>query len=224
MISYTNNKKKDPPKRKVEDCSLLDMKHLRLMGLVKHPGTLQVITWSDRNKGVIHKAKVSLHIDFAENDFYTKLSMSIFNCQEVDFTIEVKMDANPCPMGGHRFYFRCPLKHNGVVCGRRVSKLFAPEGTAFFGCKECHDLAHKSTCEGPVMRRVRKMGKLCFTKERLKQQRRDSFKERDRELPTFQSASDTESLRAQLEYLSESERREMLSHLKAEFEPGDSST
>jgi hypothetical protein len=38
---------------------------------------------------------------------------------------------------GQRQWFLCPR------CGRRMFKLYRPPGSAFFGCRRCHDLAYR---------------------------------------------------------------------------------
>jgi len=47
------------------------------------------------------------------------------------------------PIGGVRYWFRCPVEHDRKPCGRRVKKLYLPPEQVF-GCRECHDLTYRS--------------------------------------------------------------------------------
>jgi|SRR5215469_2781078 len=46
--------------------------------------------------------------------------------------------------GGLRWWFVCPLLDKDVQCGRRVSKLYMPPGTFYFGCRACFYLTYLS--------------------------------------------------------------------------------
>jgi hypothetical protein len=58
--------------------------------------------------------------------------------------------------GGLRWWFVCPLAVNGRDCGRRVGKLYLPDGARYFGCRRCHDLVYRSS------QQARKPGALLF--------------------------------------------------------------
>lgn len=49
--------------------------------------------------------------------------------------------------GGRRWWWLCPLSLGGARCGRRVAKLYMPNGAAYFGCRHCYDLTYKSCQE-----------------------------------------------------------------------------
>lgn len=49
--------------------------------------------------------------------------------------------------GGKRYWFTCPLIVKGIPCNRRVTKLYFPPGSHYFGCRECHDLTYLSCNE-----------------------------------------------------------------------------
>ena len=57
---------------------------------------------------------------------------------------EVPITTTPTPIGGVRYWFRCPVKHDGKPCGRRVKKLYLPPGKEVFGCRLCHDLTYET--------------------------------------------------------------------------------
>jgi hypothetical protein len=51
-----------------------------------------------------------------------------------------------CPhSGGLRWWFICPLVRNGAPCRRRVAKVF--RRGRYFGCRDCHGLAYRSSQE-----------------------------------------------------------------------------
>jgi hypothetical protein len=60
----------------------------------------------------------------------------------------------PCRFGGARPYFVCPGVVNGIVCGRRVTKLYGA-GT-YFLCRHCYQLAYASQREDRHDRALRR--------------------------------------------------------------------
>jgi hypothetical protein len=60
-----------------------------------------------------------------------------------------------CHLGGRRWWFVCPLRRDGVACGRRVRKLYL--GSRYFGCRHGHALAYSSTqhCDARVYAALR---------------------------------------------------------------------
>jgi hypothetical protein len=59
-----------------------------------------------------------------------------------------------CRYGGRRPYFYCPGVVSGVVCARRVAKLYC--GGRYFLCRHCYRLAYASQSERPFHRMVRR--------------------------------------------------------------------
>ncbi len=53
----------------------------------------------------------------------------------------VTLTWTPCNYGGCRPWFICPGMINGLLCGRRVAKLY---GARFFLCRYCSNLAYPS--------------------------------------------------------------------------------
>ncbi len=60
----------------------------------------------------------------------------------------------PCRYGGSRPYFVCPGVVNGIVCSRRVAKLYGPG--RYFLCRHCYRLVHASQSEGGLDRALRR--------------------------------------------------------------------
>lgn len=57
-----------------------------------------------------------------------------------DYTIALV--ATGCQLGGVRWWFVCPLTKNGIVCERRVRKVYLYG--RYFGCRHCHNLTYRS--------------------------------------------------------------------------------
>ena len=60
----------------------------------------------------------------------------------------------PCRYGGRRPYFYCPGVVSGVVCARRVAKLYC--AGRYFLCRHCYPLVHASKSEGGLDRALRR--------------------------------------------------------------------
>jgi len=63
-----------------------------------------------------------------------------------------------CRFGGFRPYFICPGVVNGVVCGRRVTKLHG--AGRYFLCRLCYRLAYASQREDRYDRGLRRANKI----------------------------------------------------------------
>jgi len=64
----------------------------------------------------------------------------------------------PCRFGGARPYFVCSGVINGIVCNRRVAKLYG--AGPYFLCRHCHRLAYASQREDRYDRALRRADKI----------------------------------------------------------------
>jgi hypothetical protein len=83
---------------------------------------------------------------FAGNAFWGngKENMSLtISISGTDRSCKVHFVTTPCNYGGIRYWFLCPLIKNGVLCGRRVARLYLPFGANYFGCRHCCDLTYR---------------------------------------------------------------------------------
>ena len=55
---------------------------------------------------------------------------------------EIKLVSTPCHYGGFRWWFICPLIHDGYPCQRRVGVLYL--ASKYAGCRICYDLTYQS--------------------------------------------------------------------------------
>jgi hypothetical protein len=56
----------------------------------------------------------------------------------------VRLETTPLNRGALRWWGRCPLGVDGVLCGRRAAKFYLPPGSRYFGCRHCHNLTYSS--------------------------------------------------------------------------------
>jgi hypothetical protein len=64
---------------------------------------------------------------------------------KVPMKYTVTLVSTSCNFGGKRWWFICPLTCGGVVCNRRVSKLYSLG--QWFGCRRCGGFAYDSQYE-----------------------------------------------------------------------------
>lgn len=72
--------------------------------------------------------------------------------QDVEQTVSIHWQ--PCRYGGHRAYFVCPGVVNGMVCARRVAKLYC--AGRYYLCRHCYRLTYASRKEDRWDRAMRK--------------------------------------------------------------------
>lgn len=56
--------------------------------------------------------------------------------------------------GGKRYWFTCPTITAGLMCNRRVGKLYSIPGQKYFGCRVCKDLSYRSSQEAHQLERI----------------------------------------------------------------------
>jgi hypothetical protein len=72
--------------------------------------------------------------------------------RESDYWIQ--LETTPQPFGGRRWWFACPF------AGRRVAKLYLPNGAVTFASRQAYRLAYRSQREAPHDRALRRAFKL----------------------------------------------------------------
>jgi len=81
------------------------------------------------------------------NENFIRLFYSKGPNGEIELDYKVQLITTPCNLGGVRYWFKCPLIKNGEPCERKVSKIYLPPGSRYFGCRHCHDLTYTSSQE-----------------------------------------------------------------------------
>jgi hypothetical protein len=144
MGGFGSGRHRSWKKRTTESCSAIDTTYLRRWGLLV-PG----IRWSGelswtRGGAAEPHSRVSYVLTAGEADGTLRLTYTVVVSKE-RFDYSVRLVATPCHFGGVRWWFVCPLARTGVVCGRRVRKLYL--SGRYFGCRHCHDLTYRSRQE-----------------------------------------------------------------------------
>jgi hypothetical protein len=136
-------------KTTVEDCLSLDSNVLMRDGVLKAGlSTPGAIEWTYPSG---NSFRVNFAVDTRDlgNSFlrlsYTWVWTPTRDEESVAYRLAVTTTRPQ--FGGQRWWFLCPLAKNDVPCLRRVGKLYLPPNTAYFGCRQCHDLTYISCQE-----------------------------------------------------------------------------
>ena len=130
-------------KTQVEECIKLSISNIK--GSLK-PRCLTSLTWSQGGEKI---ANIGLLIQGSGDPEVVWLMYSAFRfgSEKKKYEYPVYLQTTPLPWGGHRYWFSCPLKPRGIICGRRVKDLYLPPGYEIFGCRHCYDLTYRSSQE-----------------------------------------------------------------------------
>jgi hypothetical protein len=117
-----------------------DLKRLNLLvpGIPERTGSLNWFRGDDRES----VSSISYTLTVGEGFGTFRLHAMLGQSGE-RFDCPVRLVATDCHLGGVRWWFVCPLSANGVICGRRVRKLYLRGND--FGCRHCHRLTYTSS-------------------------------------------------------------------------------
>ena len=135
----------------VEACRSLDANRLHREGCLR-AGWAGGWQWTHDGEQV---ASIGLRAESDRLHLSYRVRVGSGGWEDVAETVRVAHVA--CRHGGTRPYFVCPGMVNGVVCGRRVSKLY---GGRYFLCRRCHRLAYASQSEDVWDRAFRRANKI----------------------------------------------------------------
>jgi hypothetical protein len=130
----------------VEACRVLDIHQWTRTRLVqanlRHAGAW---TWADAAN--VPLSTIGYVVDTTDMDAPTlTLSYTVLPTQTY-VLYAIPLATTPVHRGGTRWWLCCPLVNNGKVCNRRCEKLYLPPGGRYFGCRQCHNLAYRSSQE-----------------------------------------------------------------------------
>ena len=131
----------------VEESRTVEMAFLRRHGYLEGGYRPGGITWSRWGKET-DSIGMTVFIEGGEAYVrfqYTNTRRSTGDKTECDY--KVQLVTTPCHLGGVRYWFICPLCHDGMPCGRRVGTLYCPPGAIYYGCRHCHNLSYESRNE-----------------------------------------------------------------------------
>ena len=102
-----------------------------------------IIEW----KNPFGKSRIGITVSTMDDDHYIQFryTQTELNGEKKDFDYKVGLTSTACNYGNKRWWFVCPLKIDGVSCGRRVGVLY--KNGDYFGCRHCHDLTYQSKKE-----------------------------------------------------------------------------
>ena len=128
----------------VEQFPAIDLRVLKRAGLLKAGEcTYDTLCWRNQD---LEALSVRIFVDLSDAD-----DASIRVAGEVP-TQCAALECVPCPYGGHRCYFLCPLS------GTRCEQLFLVDG--IFASRKAHRLTYASQSENELTRARRKVRKL----------------------------------------------------------------
>lgn len=145
-------------RRTVEGFRSLDVNLLHRNGWLVD-GWQGDLSWS-RGRDVV--VSIGLHADEDRLHLSYRVQVSGGGWENVQETVRTVRVA--CHYGGSRPYFLCPGIAYGVVCERRVAKLYA--ASRYFLCRHCYRLSYACQREDDLDRAHRRANKL---KRRLSQ-------------------------------------------------------
>jgi hypothetical protein len=142
----------------VEGCRSLDINILGRNGWLVD-GWKGGVSWSSDREVV---ASIRLHTEGERVHLTYRVQVSGGDWEDIQESVRTVRVA--CRYGGSRPYFLCPGLVDGVVCGRRVAKLYA--AGRYFLCRHCYRLSYTSQREDELDRANRRANNL---KQRLGQ-------------------------------------------------------
>ena len=143
--------KRTNSKTAVEDCHRLDLWDFIRGGFLTN-GRTGTDRWLHPISGTLH-GSVGFHLH-RESAGRFGLQLS-FRFRESDDIFQfIPLESNRQPDGRISRWFTCPLVRDGVLCGRRVRKLYAKG--PLFGCRHCHALTYQSCQEAHKDERLMK--------------------------------------------------------------------
>ena len=128
----------------VEQFPIIDLRVLKRAGLLK-PGecTYDTLCWRNQD---LEALEVRIFVDLSDaDDAVIRIAGDVADQRAA-------LDRVPCPFGGYRCYFLCPLT------GTRCEQIFFVDG--LFASRKAHKLTYASQSEDKLSRARRKVRKL----------------------------------------------------------------
>ncbi len=139
----------------VENCIFLAIECFHSWGTFQSPsGTKGTLSWNNSRHGAEMGKLEYVVVDEGDGPVirfprqFTRLYGAVRFIEECTITLTTTR----CRFGGERLWFKCPFTRQGMVCGRRVGRLYLPPGQAMFGCRTCQNLIHRSAREHDARR------------------------------------------------------------------------
>jgi hypothetical protein len=117
-------------RRAVWDCPAVDARDLRRFGVLPPTGGDGVLAWAtDLGRAL---GSVRYRVEPTDGGWVLRLAYRLPSGRAV--RVGVPLDPAPYPLGGQRWWLRCP------GCGRRARAVYLDGGA--FACRVCHALSY----------------------------------------------------------------------------------
>ena len=125
-------------KMTVESCLNLDIRSLKKSGFLS--GEVLKCATIEWFPGVVQTGSVQIVVILGLKKVDISYTLSQQDGDKRNYSYAIHLDSTPCPLGGLRWWFICPLEG----CERRVGVLYLPPGAERFGCRHCYNLTYQS--------------------------------------------------------------------------------
>lgn len=136
----------------VEQFRSIDVMRLRREGCL-NPGYIGSWRWSRDGETV---ANIGLRANDGGLVLNYRLRRGGAEWEDVDQRIRIQWE--PCRLGGQRPWFECSVYHRGRYCGRKVANLYLVG--SLFACRHCYRLAYQCQREKAWDRALRRSTKI----------------------------------------------------------------
>jgi hypothetical protein len=156
MGGFRSGRRSDWRRHTIDSCLALDVNLLQKGGGLV-PGRSSAWYWT----GVGDQTS-SIDIHASPDELMLSYRAQTRDCISQEVEERVTLVRAPCPFGGNRPYFICPGSVDGIVCAKRVVKLYALG--PYFLCRHCNRVPYSSQGLDSGARAVRRAQKI---RERL---------------------------------------------------------
>ena len=129
-----------PVKQLVDDGLILSIGKLHLRPMMANDLR---INWSNSETGE-PLGNMRFDLMLGESEGIAIFKYRLADAKEIQ-KYPIRITSTPLPWNRQRWWWICPLSKDGVACCRRVSKLYLPHGSRFFGCRKCHELTYRTS-------------------------------------------------------------------------------
>jgi hypothetical protein len=127
------------------------------------------ITWTRSGFWGEDKSSVGVEVSTMNDENYLRIhyTQTDNNTQEKkNFDYKIPLITTPCPYGGKRYWFTCPMSRNGKYCGRKVSVIY--KDGDYFACRHCYNLTYSSRNQGGRYKGFLSMADVDEAREKVK--------------------------------------------------------
>ena len=152
MGGFRSGRRSGSGREKAEDCRSIEVNRLHREGCLR-PGWVGRTLWTRYGEQI---ASINMRAD--HDRLHLAYCVRTGGGEWQDVAETVRIVCVRCRFGGMRPYFVCPGVVSGIVCGRRVAKLYG--SGRYFLCRHCYRLAHASQSDDVWDRTLRRANKI----------------------------------------------------------------